>query len=215
VAETFCAMSVLIIGLAKPALYVKKDSIFQKLKGEITMVKDNIIIENARIGFRNFSGKEGKYNPVGKRNFCVFIEEDLAKTLESDGWNVRWLQPREEGENPQGYLQVAVSYDNIPPKILMMTSKGKTVLDDESISLLDWAEIKEIDLIIRPYNWILHEGTRNEKSGVKAYVKSMYVTIAEDEFEKKYLDVPASASDAIGGCGHCDACDGSCKHDGD
>lgn len=164
------------------------------------MIKNNIVIEDARIGFRNFSGKEGKFNPVGRRNFCVFLEEDLAKTLENDGWNVRWLKPRDEQEAEQGYLQVAVSFDNIPPKITMITSRGKTILDDESVSILDWAEISEIDLIIRPYNWAIQEGTKNEKRGVKAYVKSMYITIVEDEFEKKYYDVPDSASDSIGGC---------------
>lgn len=171
------------------------------------MIKSNIAIENARIGFRNFSGKEGKFNPEGRRNFCVFLEEDLARTLERDGWNVRWLQPRDEGEEQQGYLQVAVNYDNIPPKIIIISSKGKTVLDNESVSILDWAEIQEIDLIIRPYNWSV-----NSKNGVKAYVKSMYITIAEDEFEKKYYEVPDSAINSIGGCGNCDACDGTCKH---
>jgi len=154
------------------------------------MIKNNITIENARIGFRNFRGKGGQYNPEGRRNFCVFLESDLAKTLEQDGWNVRWLEPRDEQEDAQAYLQVAISYTNIPPKIIMITSHGKTILDDESIGLLDTAEISEIDLIIRPYNWTLHAGTKNEKNGVKAYVKSMYVTIAEDEFEKKYYNVP-------------------------
>lgn len=161
------------------------------------MIKSNIAIENARIGFRNFSGKESKYNPAGRRNFCVFLEEELAKILEADGWNVRWLQPKDDHEAEQGYLQVAVNYNNIPPKIIMITSKGKTILDDETVSILDWAEISEIDLIIRPYNWVLHEGTRNEKRGVKAYAKSMYITIAEDEFEKKYYDVPDSAIDSM------------------
>lgn len=157
------------------------------------MIKNNITIENARIGFRNFSGKEGKYNPAGRRNFCVFLEYKEAKILEEDGWNVRWLQPRDEGDPEQGYLQVSVSFDNMPPKIIMITSKGKTALDNDSVSLLDWAEIKEIDLIIRPYNWVLQEGTRNEKRGVKAYVKAMYITIAEDEFEAKYYDVPTES----------------------
>jgi len=152
------------------------------------MIQNNSVIENARIGFRNFSGKEGKYNPAGRRNFCLFVEYDLGQKLESDGWNVRWLQPKEEGDEPQAYLQVSVSYDNIPPKILLISSHGKNLLDNESIILLDWAEIKTIDLIVRPYNWSV-----NGKSGVKAYIKSMYVTIVEDIFEQKYLDVPDSA----------------------
>lgn len=173
------------------------------------MIKDNIVIENARIGFKNFSGKEGKFNPAGRRNFCVFLDYEIGKTLEKDGWNVRWLQPRDENEEKQPYLQVAVSFENVPPKMVIISSKGKTILDDESVSILDWAEISEVDLIVRPYNWDV-----NGKAGVKAYVKSMYVTIAEDEFESKYYDVPDRASDSIGGCGHCETCDGSCDHDG-
>lgn len=170
------------------------------------MIKNNIVIEGARIGFRNFSGKEGKFNPAGRRNFCVFIDHALAKVLEEDGWNVRWLEPRDEGDEKQAYLQVAVSYANIPPKIILVTHKGKSVIDEETVNILDWADIREVDLIIRPYNWDV-----NGKTGVKAYVKSMYVTIEEDEFEQKYYDVPDSASDAVGGCGNCEACDGSCK----
>lgn len=150
-------------------------------------VNKNIVIENARIGFRNFSGEEGKFNPAGRRNFCVFLDTDLGKLLEDDGWNVRWLQPREEDDEEQAYMQVAVSYANIPPKIVMITGGGKTMMNDDTISMMDWAEIENVDLIIRPYNWEV-----NGKSGVKAYVKSMYITIKEDEFAHKYRDIPAT-----------------------
>lgn len=156
------------------------------------MVNKNIVIENARIGFRNFSGKEGRFNPAGRRNFCVFLETDLARELESDGWNVRWLKPRDENDEDQAYLQVAVSFDNIPPKIILVTRKGKTILEESSVNVLDWAEIENVDVIIRPYNWDV-----NGKGGVKAYVKTMYVTIVEDEFEEKYYDVPDSAANSI------------------
>jgi hypothetical protein len=159
------------------------------------MVRDNIVIEGARIGFRNFSGKEGKFNPAGKRNFCVFLNRDLADRLIEDGWNVRELSPRSEDDNSQPYLQVAVSFENIPPKVVLITSQGKTYLDEESVGLLDWAEIQFVDLIIRPYNWVVQEGTKNEKSGVKAYVKSMYIEIVEDQFEKKWANSPTVGVD--------------------
>ena len=150
--------------------------------------KKTINIENAKIGFRNFGGVEGQFNPAGKRNFCVFLDTDFAETLIKDGWNIRWLQPKDENEERQAYLQVAVSYDTVEPKIVLITGAGKTILNEDNVNVLDWADIEMVDLIITPYHWNV-----SGKSGIKAYIKSMYVTIVEDEFEQKYYDVPDSA----------------------
>jgi len=151
-------------------------------------VRDNLTVEDARIGFRNFAGKEAKYNKAGERNFCVFFDYEDGVKIEDIGWNVKWLDPVEEGEKPTPYLQVAVSYRNFPPNILLISGRGKTLLDEGTVNMLDWSEIKTVDLVIRPYNWEV-----SGKTGVKAYVKSMYVTIIEDEFASKYYDVPDSS----------------------
>lgn len=149
------------------------------------MADDKLIIEDAKIIFRNFSGQTSQMNPEGKRSFCVLLPTELGEKLKLDGWNVRWSEGRDKDDKPQGFMQVAVSFDNYPPSIVLVTNKSKTMLKEEDIGMLDWAEIKALDLIIRPYSWEV-----NGKRGIKGYLKSMYVTIEEDEFANKYADIP-------------------------
>lgn len=156
------------------------------------MTDNNVLMENAQIIFRNFAGKEGKFNREGDRNFSVILDQDTALAMAQDGWNVRWLNPREAEEQGDPYLQVTVGFKGRPPKIVMITSRGRTNLSEEEVELLDWADIRTADLIVRPYNWAV-----SDKTGVKAYLKSLFVTIDEDELELKY-----SAIDETNPVGH-------------
>ena len=147
----------------------------------------NIQIENAQIRFRNFSGKQTQFNPEGRRNFCVLLENDVAESLTRDGWNVRYLKPRDPEDPTQAYMQVSLSFKNYPPKIVVISSRNQTHVEEDTVNMLDWAEIKLIDMIIRPYSWEV-----SGKSGIKAYLKTMYVTLVEDDFEGRYVEVPNS-----------------------
>lgn len=153
----------------------------------------NLTIENARIVFRNFSGLEGRYNLAGNRNFCVLIDPDEAEILKEDGWNIKWLKPRDEDDAHQAYLKVKVSYKKIPPKIVLVNDNRKTELDEETLQILDWADIDYVDLIINPSRWEMSDG----KNGISAYVKTMYITLTINEIERKYRDIPDSASSIL------------------
>lgn len=152
----------------------------------------SITFEGARIIFRNFAGKEGQYNREGDRNFCVLLDEEVARTLDADGWNIKTLKPREdaeEGEPDQPYLHVTVGFKGRPPTIVMLTSiDGKitkrTNLGEEECEILDWADISNVDLMVRPYTWNV-----GDKTGVKAYLKSIYVTVELDELGAKYENI--------------------------
>jgi hypothetical protein len=139
---------------------------------------NNVVIEGANIWARNFKGEEHlPYNPKGRRNFCLSLDPELAKDMIDEGWNVKY------DRDDQPYIPVAVSYDKYPPKIYKVTSRGKTLLDEDLVGDLDDDEIVNVDLILRPYCWDV-----NGSSGVKAYVKDMYVTIQENALSDKYGD---------------------------
>lgn len=153
-----------------------------------------VTIEDAEIRFRNFAGKEGQYNREGDRNFVVFLPPAVAADMEKDGWNIKFLQPREEGDDPQAYVQVSVKFDGPrPPQVVMITSRGRTELTEDEVNILDWADIRNADLILSPYEWVV-----NDKSGIKAYLHKLFVTIEEDELDLKYQDTVDSAQNCIG-----------------
>lgn len=147
-----------------------------------------VLMENIRIIFKNFAGKEGQFNREGDRNFAALLTPEMADGLLADGWNVKTTKEREldEGEmsGNEPYLPVTVGFKGRPPKIVMLSSRGRTDLGEDEVELLDYADIQNVDLIVRPYDWIV-----NGKTGRKAYLKSIFVTINEDELDLKYKDV--------------------------
>ena len=140
---------------------------------------NNITIENARIIYRNFAGTETRYNPAGRRNFSVILDEELALRLKEDGWNVKPLKKRDENEEQKYHLPVAVVFGPYPPKMILIHGNRKTILTEGTVSMLDWADLDNVDLIIRPRQW---------ERGVKAYLKCGYFTIEENELDRKYAD---------------------------
>ena len=152
--------------------------------------KERVVIEDAEIIFSNFSGRPGKFNKEGDKNFCVIIDDDeVAHELGNRGWNVRILRPRDEDDVPRHYIPVAInfrSFPNVPPaQVVLVSSKAKTNLTDDTICVLDGADIVSVDLTIRPRHW---EDDKTGEDKIKAYLHDMYVRVAESRLAAKYAD---------------------------
>lgn len=155
------------------------------------MVTDNRIpnrtIEDARLIFRNFSGKEQKYNREGDRNFCVILDPRTAEDMEREGWNVKQLKAREEGDVGDYYVKVKITYregQREPAVTLLNGRGGRTLLHEDGIDILDWVDIKYVDLILNPWVWV-----NGDDTGVSAYLHRIFVTIQQDELEAKYDNI--------------------------
>lgn len=143
---------------------------------------NTLIMENAKIRFRNFSGRPDEFTREGDRSFALVIDdEDLANKLKEDGWNIRMRMPKNDGEDPWYYLKVKVNFGGFPPKIIEVTSRNRVSLNEETVGILDSAELKSVDVEISPYHWEI-----GGRSGITAYLKTMYATIEEDPFAAKY-----------------------------
>lgn len=164
-----------------------EETSLEEMREKLQRKLKNIPIQNARIAFRNFAGRAGKYNAEGRMNFVVLLDPEDGDILSRLGWNVKVLKPKPDNpdQEPKPYIQVSVSFKVKPPKVIVINSAGTQIaLDEDSVNMLDWADIENIDITIRPHVWLV-----NDKIGVKAYLKTFYATLVEDEIEQKYANI--------------------------
>ena len=146
--------------------------------------RDILQIDEARIVYRNLSGRGDKYNREGDRNFAVLIpNEDIARELLDRGWNVKIKPPHEEGDEPFIFLPVKVKFNDRGPNVYLRTGRVQNRLDEESVCCLDNIDIVSVDLDIRPFDWDV-----NGKTGRTAYLQSMRVTQNIDRFAERMAE---------------------------
>ena len=141
-----------------------------------------LLIDDARIIFRNFAGAQSKFNREGDRNFALVIEdEESANMLIDDGWNVKIKPPRDEDDTPLMFLPIKVKFNERGPKVYLATGDKMIELDEESVEMLDNIEIASVDLDVRPFDWNV-----NGRDGRTAYLEQIHVTQVVDRFAARY-----------------------------
>lgn len=157
---------------------------------------NKLVIDNARLIFKNFSGKGDNYNREGDRNFAVIIDDpNAAEDLADAGWNVRPLVSKDPDEEPTHYIKVKVSFKVRAPKVRLLSNHKQVFLNENTISSLDFAKIEECGVVISPYMWEV-----NGKRGISAYLDSMYAKIEDDPFADKYADYADAPDDGSNDC---------------
>lgn len=146
---------------------------------------NSINIEGASIIWKNFSGERDRFNP-GKRGFSVVIDDAvMADELRNEGWNIK-ERPLQEGADPseqEWTLPVKLNMNRYT-QVWLIVGNHKTLLDENTVAQLDVVDIIDCDISIRPYEWEM-----SGRTGITAYVDSMYVTIRENKFAEKYADL--------------------------
>lgn len=149
------------------------------------MRRENLVIEDARLIFKNFTGREERsrtdgrvVNMEGTKKFGVIVPEDIVDQLVEDGWNVKILAPREEGDEPAHYLSVNISDRFFTPKITMYTKRNSVDLNMETCGQIDYADIISADVVLEPAS----------QPGRNPYLRDLRVVIQESRLDEKYAD---------------------------
>lgn len=144
--------------------------------------QDNVVLEDVQLAFRNFTGRAGMYNNAGDRSVAVKLTPEWAEELTRRGWNVKYLKARDEDAADEPFISVKVKFDGPrPPKVYMITKRGRTQLFEDTVEMLDWVDILRVDLVLNPFPYEF-----NGRAGISVYLDSIYVTILEDELAEKY-----------------------------
>ena len=147
------------------------------------MAREVLEFEDAKIIFRNFEGRQQKFNPLGKRNFCLVLNENDVEDFIREGWNVKETKPREEGDPIKHYVKINVNMESKnPPKIYMIAGRHKTELTADTVKELDYASIKQLDIVVSPWKWHTDDGGE----GISGYLQPLYAEIIQDSFADKW-----------------------------
>ena len=150
-------------------------------------------IDDARIIFRNFTGRGDKFNREGDRNFAVVIEDmDIAQAMINEGWNVKIKPGDDREELPFMYLSIKVKFNGRGPSVYLESNGIVNKLDEEDVECLDDIDIISVDLDIRPYDWEV-----NGKTGRTGYLQSMHVTQRVDRFAERYMQSPKKVDSEV------------------
>ena len=144
-------------------------------------------INDARIIWKNFSGRGDRFNREGDRNFHLVIpDQENCDILQNDrnefgdSWNVKIKPPREDDDAPFMHMLVKVKFTGRGPNVYLDRGPNREplVLNEDTIACLDDMDIMSCDMDVRPYDDKLPNGNTFRT----AYLSAMRVYPRLDRF---------------------------------
>ena len=161
------------------------------------MIGKTIAVDNTRFIFAtNFSGDAARDRFADTRRKANLLIPDLeqAKDLIKAGFKVRETRPRPDDDPndfiPEYFVPVLLKYRNrsgqmvkYPPKVYLVSGDNEPVLlDEESVSCIDNMRIKNVNVILNPYEY------DPANNGLSLYIRTMYVEqdLDDDPYAARY-----------------------------
>lgn len=149
---------------------------------------DGIVDEDVR--GRNFKGEEQRdrttgrvVNSAGRRNFLLFLSDEVAEELRSYGCEIKYTHPRDDNDIPRPYISINVSYNLKPVEVHLIANNVDTMLDETRVGTLNDVDFKNLGLVLEFGREKVHQ---NGTPFIPLYTSQIWAEIVPNYFGSRY-----------------------------
>lgn len=145
------------------------------------------IIDN-EVRARNFGGVEKKVgnrtvNGEGRRNFLLYVSEEVAEQMKEMGCEVRYTTPRDENDVPRPFVSMNLSYFLKPVEVHLISNGVDTLLDENHVYQLNDVDFKNLGLVVELGKEKEHQ---NGVKYIPMFVSQVWAEIVPSYFANRY-----------------------------
>lgn len=161
------------------------------------MIGKTIAVDDTRFIFQtNFAGDptNDRFADSRRKANLLIPDPEQVKDLIKAGFNVRETRPRKDKDPsefiPEYFVPVLLKYRDrtghlvkYPPKVYLVSGDNEPVLlDEESVACIDSMRVKNVNVILNPYEYDPANNGRN------LYIRTMYVEqdLDDDPYAARY-----------------------------
>lgn len=122
-----------------------------------------------KITDRNFRGVAKPDNRQSGRYFQLRLNDDEAKTMYDEGWNVKTMRGTKKDRQSSSLLVCIISGKTLPDiTVWHRVGEGKRQIGLDELGMLDTIDIGDADVVLSPVPW-----AAGSTRGIKAYLKKL------------------------------------------
>ena len=145
------------------------------------------IVDN-EVRARNFGGVEKKsgnrtVNTEGRRNFLLYITEEIAEQLKEFGCEVRYTTPRDDNDIARPFVSMNISYYLKPVEVHLISNGVDTLMDEAHLYQLNDVEFKNLGLVVELGKEKVHN---NGIKYIPMFISQIWAEITPSYFGTRY-----------------------------
>lgn len=150
------------------------------------------VLKNVQTTYENFSGRPGRYNEEGNRNFVVKIDDPaIAQALINDGFYLKKLEKLDDDAPDVWHMKISFKYKPTPNneidpydvKIKVIMNGQSAEMNRHNVNGIDKLIIRSASVQFHPYRW-----DKKDPHKASAWLDSAKLRVESDYYNEPEED---------------------------